>query len=193
MFVLQGAVIEAVHPEQQEWHHQVPSPKPHWQSFELCEHLCFISIYFAHSLARCVPGWLLLHYMPFQLRKVFKGTLYFPVVGGTCLYSVLLLAAIYFDRRTSCSTSISTDHGKPGAPGCYSDLAAHFSNYIHISSGTEVPPPGFCYAGFLSSHWYKGACPPQPCGQRMTTAGFSAMLVSSLWAHFFSSWQIVIL
>ena len=72
---------------------------PSCQSFELHEHLCFISIYFVYSLARFALRWLLLHYMPFQLREGFQGTLYFQIVGRTCLYSVHVLAAIYFDPR----------------------------------------------------------------------------------------------
>lgn len=80
--------------------------------------------------------------------------------GGICSYSFLLPAAIYFDLRTSCCTRISIDHGKASVPACYSDLAAHFSDCIHISSGTEVLPPGFCYVGFLSPHRSKRACPP---------------------------------
>ena len=53
--------------------------------------------------------------------------------GGICSHSFLLPAAIYFDLRTSCCTRISIDHGKASVPACYSDLAAHFSDCIHIS------------------------------------------------------------
>lgn len=72
---------------------------PSCQSFELHEHLCFISIYFVCLLSRCALRWLLLHYMPFQFKEGFQGTLYFHIVGRTCLYSVLLLAPMYFDVR----------------------------------------------------------------------------------------------
>lgn len=37
-----------------------------------------------HLLARCVLKWLLLHFMPFWLRKGFIGTLYFQIVRQTC-------------------------------------------------------------------------------------------------------------
>lgn len=68
-----------------------------------------------------------------------------------------------------------------------------------LFSGIKVLPPGLCYSGFLSSHWYKGACvcngisSHQSYGERTTSAEFSAMLVSSIQEHFFSSWEIVTL
>lgn len=68
-----------------------------------------------------------------------------------------------------------------------------------LFSGIKVLPHGLYSSGFLSSHWYKGACvcngisSHQSCGERTTSAEFSAMLVSSLQEHFFSSWEIVTL
>ena len=48
------------------------------------EHLCFISIYFVHLLARCVLRYMLLHFTPFQLIKGFIRTLYFQTARKTC-------------------------------------------------------------------------------------------------------------
>lgn len=86
------AVIEAVCiPGQQEWPHQAPSWEPHSVSASsaialscVCQHLYFISIYIVHLLVKCVLRWLLLHFIPFQLTKVFIRMLYFQSRGKTC-------------------------------------------------------------------------------------------------------------
>ena len=50
----------------------------------VCEHLCSVSIYFMHPLARCVLRQLLLCFMPFRLTQGFIGILYFLIAGETC-------------------------------------------------------------------------------------------------------------
>ena len=94
----------------------------------------------------------------------------------------------------SCSTSISIDHGEPGAcPWLVLWPCCPFCNYIHIISGTEVLPPGFCYAGALSSHWQKGAhvyegmSSHQPWTEkRQPQWSFSVILASALEVHHLS-------
>lgn len=62
VLVLQRSIIEAAHPEQPEPPHRASSPgatlsfsASSHRSSELCrEHLCFLTIYFGHLLARCV-------------------------------------------------------------------------------------------------------------------------------------------
>ena len=50
----------------------------------VCEHLCFILIYFVNRLARCVLRKLLLFFTPFQLMEGFKGMLSFQIAGESC-------------------------------------------------------------------------------------------------------------
>ena len=66
----------SAHPERRwEWHRQAPSQDLHSASVAkalncVCKHLCFISIYFVHALARCVLRYLLLCLHHFGLWKV---------------------------------------------------------------------------------------------------------------------------
>ena len=52
----------------------------------VCEHLCFISVYFVYLLGRRVLEELLLHFTPLQLMKGFIGMLYFQTAKETCLF-----------------------------------------------------------------------------------------------------------
>ena len=86
-----AACVQAADTEQWEWRHQTPSlgtASQHQAARVLncvCEHQCFISIYFVHPLARCVLRPLLLQFMPFLLVEVFiGGMLYFGTAGKTC-------------------------------------------------------------------------------------------------------------
>ena len=49
----------------------------------VCEHLCFISVYFVYLLGRCVLEELLIHFTPLQLMKGFIGMLYFQTAKET--------------------------------------------------------------------------------------------------------------
>lgn len=62
-FALQPASVEAeCTPSSESGWHQAPSQEPHsaWRHQGtvtdcVCEHLCFISVYSEHPLARCIP------------------------------------------------------------------------------------------------------------------------------------------
>jgi len=120
VFVSQQAITERVRMQQLEWRHQASSPgtalnisAARCLGFEtVWVDLCFISIYFVHSLARCVLRyqknlrevifgvWECSKNFPYKLmvaasslhailiftRKGLIGTLYFQIAGETCTF-----------------------------------------------------------------------------------------------------------
>lgn len=95
MFALQRIIIEAAHTGSSKsgptkiLSQELNSASQHQVTRTLnciCEHLCFISIYFVLPLARCVLRQLFLHFIPYKLMKIFIGTPYFWIAGETCSY-----------------------------------------------------------------------------------------------------------
>ena len=92
VFVFQGAVTGAAWTQRSERGTAKPLtlelntlgiPVSSHYSFEVCEHLTFISIYSVHPLARCILRWLLLCITSFWLLNSFTGMLYFCITGET--------------------------------------------------------------------------------------------------------------
>ena len=95
VFASQQAFIEAAHTQSCRngttqlllW--KIYSASQHQAAIALncvCEHLCFISVYFVYLLVRCVLEELLLHFTSLQLMKGFIGMLYFQIAKETWIF-----------------------------------------------------------------------------------------------------------